>query len=97
MISNLIDFDFNEEQAVSAPRWFNYPGTDPQHMDNPFVLNVEAGTPDLTCYELARLGHDVNIIGRFDGLGAQELIGFRENGIMVGGTDPRTDGDVLGF
>lgn len=97
VISNLIDFDFNEEQAVSAPRWFNYPGTDPQHMDNPFVLNVEAGTPDLTCYELARLGHDVNIIGRFDGLGAQELIGFRENGIMVGGTDPRTDGDVLGF
>ena len=66
-------------------------------MDNPFVLNIEEGTPELSCYELEQLGHDVNIIGRYEGLGAQEIIRFREDGIMVGGTDPRTDGDVLGF
>ncbi|MCF0252970.1 MAG: gamma-glutamyltransferase family protein [Duodenibacillus sp.] len=96
-ICNLLDFGFNEEQAVSAPRWYNYPGTDPEHADNPFVLNVEAGVPELSCYELAALGHDVEVIGRYDGGGAQSIIRLREDGALVGGTDPRTDGDVLGY
>lgn len=97
VIANLVDFDMNPEQAVSAPRWYNYPGTDPEHADNPFVLNVEQGTPELSCYELAQLGHDVEIIGRYEGGGAQSVIQIRDDGILLGGTDPRTDGDVLGF
>lgn len=97
VICNLLDFGFNEEQAVSAPRWYNYPGTDPEHSDNPFVLNIEEGVPELSFYELEKLGHDVNMIGRYDGLGAQELIQLTPDGILVGGSDPRTDGDVLGY
>ena len=96
-ICNLLDFGLNEEQACSAPRWYNYPGTDPEHADNPFVLRLEQGIPELSGYELTALGHDVEYIGRFEGGGAQEIIGLREDGILVGGTDPRTDGDVLGF
>jgi gamma-glutamyltranspeptidase/glutathione hydrolase len=96
-ICNLLDFGLNEEQACSAPRWYSYPGTDPEHADNPFVLRLESGIPELSGYELAALGHDVEYVGRYDGGGAQEVIRLREDGILVGGTDPRTDGDVLGF
>ncbi|MCD8340028.1 MAG: gamma-glutamyltransferase [Burkholderiales bacterium] len=97
VVTDLLDYEFNEEQAVSAPRWYNYPGTDPEHADNPFELRMESGFPIVTYSELEKLGHNVNIMERYDGGGAQQLIKMCEDGTFIGGSDPRADGDILGY
>lgn len=94
--ANLLDYGFNEEQAVCAPRWYSYPGTDPEHFHNPFRLVVEQGIPDLSIYELERLGHNVEIVGHMGTAGGEMVIGIHENGFSAG-CDTRVDSLALGY
>ncbi|HEV2124098.1 MAG TPA: gamma-glutamyltransferase, partial [Chloroflexota bacterium] len=38
VITNLVDFGMDPQQAVDAPRWYSYPGTDPEHVQRSFEL-----------------------------------------------------------
>jgi gamma-glutamyltranspeptidase/glutathione hydrolase len=96
VIANVIDFGMNVEQAVSAPRWYSFPGTDPATFENEFVLYIEEGILPHACCELSRRGHDIEIVGPFEGGGGQQLIRM-EGGILIGASDPRADGLALGF
>ncbi len=92
---NLVDFGMNVQQAVEAPRWLSFPGTDPADLPAPFELRVEPGFPAETVAELQRRGHRVVPLSGFAG-GAQVIL-VDEAGVYRGGSDPRVDGAAVGW
>jgi gamma-glutamyltranspeptidase/glutathione hydrolase len=95
VLANVIDFGMNAQQAVEAPRWSSYPGTEPGYWRKPFLLQVEDGIDPLVRQELAVRGHDVSTVPYiFVGSGFQ-LIEVDE-GTYAGGSDPRGEGAALG-
>jgi len=98
MISNIIDHGMSLQEAVEAPRFHSFPGTDPANLGRPPVVKAENRVPEATREALARLGHTVETLGAWGGGGAVQLIQLdRENGVLRGATDPRPGGLALGF
>ncbi|MGI6037733.1 MAG: gamma-glutamyltransferase family protein [Limnochordia bacterium] len=93
VICNLIDFSFNPQQAVAAPRWQQFPGTDPHNWTAPATLYLENTIPTETGEDLKRRGH--NIAWRPPGGGAVQLIQRLDN-LLLGASDPRSEGLALG-
>lgn len=94
----MLDAGMDVQAAIDAPRWTSWPGTDPISIDNPFQLRVEERfSPEVTT-ELERRGHHVIRVGPWDGSGSVQIIARDpDSGIMIGGSDPRVEGTVLGF
>lgn len=98
MISNVIDHRMSLQEAVEAPRFHSFPGTDPVNLGRPPVVKAESRVPDATREALARLGHTVETLGAWGGGGAVQLIQIdHKNGVLRGATDPRPGGLALGF
>ncbi|MDB5808409.1 MAG: gamma-glutamyltransferase [Betaproteobacteria bacterium] len=98
MISNLIDHGMSVQQAVEAPRFHSFPGTDPVNLGRPPVVKAEDRVPQATRDALTRMGHTVEPLGAWGGGGAVQLIQLdRKNGVLRGATDPRPGGLALGF
>lgn len=84
-VSNLTDFGMNIQAAVDAPRSFA----------DGLNLKVESGYSEAVRAELAEMGHDVSIP---EGpIGGGQAIELRDDGVLVGGSDPRKDGCALGY
>ncbi len=58
-------------------------------------MEVERGYPDEVRAALARMGHSVSIPGT--PLGGAQAILIGEDGVLIGGSDPRKDGCALGY
>lgn len=85
LITNMTDFGMNIQTAIDAPRCFAE-GTS---------LSVESGYADTVRSELADLGHNVSIP---DGpMGGAQAIIVGDDGVLIGGSDPRKDGCALGY
>lgn len=98
IISNIIDHGMSLQEAVEAPRFHSFPGTDPANLGRPPVVKAENRVPQASREALARLGHSVETLGAWGGGGAVQLIQLdRENGVLRGATDPRPGGLALGF
>ncbi len=95
VFTNLVDFGMNVQQAVEAPRWLSFPGTDPADLPAPFELRMESGFPEETIAELQQRGHRVVPMSGFAG-GAQ-VIRVDPAGVYHGGSDPRVDGAAMGW
>ncbi len=95
VFTNLVDFGMNVQQAVEAPRWLSFPGTDPADLPAPFELRMEPGFPEETVAELRRRGHRVVPMSGFAG-GAQVIL-VDPAGVYHGGSDPRVDGAAVGW
>lgn len=95
-ITNLIDFGMSPQDAVAAPSWISWPGTDPADIDNPLELRLEDGFPDGLASELAAKGHRIESLGPNAGSRLQ-LITRDTDGILRGATDPRFTGIALGY
>lgn len=97
-LTNLIDFGMNVQQAVEAPRWSSFPGTDPGNLPNDFKLRVEERVDKRVITELKKRGHDVEVLGAWDSGGQVQLIEVNpENGVLMGASDPRTEGVAMGI
>ncbi len=96
VFTNLIDSDFTVQQAIEAPRWMSFPGTDPANRAAPFELRLEDGFPEVTIAGLRRLGHAIREMGEMESGGAAQAIAI-EDGVYHGGSDPRVDGCAIGF
>ena len=96
-ITNLVDFGMGVQQAAEAPRWYSFPGTDPEHVGRPFELRMESRFGPEVAGALAARGHQVVDLGPWGGGGALQLIVREPNGVLVGGSDPRPGGIALGF
>jgi gamma-glutamyltranspeptidase/glutathione hydrolase len=98
VVTNLIDYGMDVQQAVEAPRWQGFPGTDPINLPNPFELRVESRVGDGVIAELRSRGHAVQALGPYAAGGAAFLIARDpETGILQGGSDPRSEGLALGI
>ncbi len=95
VFTNLVDFGMNVQQAVEAPRWLSFPGTDPADLPAPFELRMEPGFPEETVKELQRRGHRAVPMSGFAG-GAQVIL-VDPAGVYHGGSDPRVDGAAVGW
>ena len=97
-IANLVDFDLNVQEAAEAPRWYSFPGTDPEIIENRFVVRLEEGIPDDTLAGLADRGHWVERLDRWAAGGGVQLIAFdHQRHILLGGADPRAAGSAVGY
>ncbi len=95
MVTRLVDFGYDVQQAIEAPRWLmgRTWGTESQD------LSLEGRIPDNVIRELERRGQPVKVLSDWnDNMGhAQAIRIYRERGFLEGGADPRGDGLALGF
>lgn len=89
VLQKLLDFGWNPQEAVEAPRWSHETG---------LGLALEGRFPPDVVAELRRRGHAVAETGPFDGSGnAQVILIHPESGAYVAGSDPRGDGCAMGW
>lgn len=86
LLTNLIDFDLELQEALDAPRWrYRDDGT----------ISIEPRIAGPTLTELVRKGHSVEI-GTPSTFGGAQIVRNR-NGVLSGATEPRKDGVAIGF
>jgi gamma-glutamyltranspeptidase/glutathione hydrolase len=92
--SRAIWFGQSLQQAISAPRWL-LGRTWGQSSDS---LKLEQRIPDAVVHDLEKRGHDIEMLGAYDeAVGHAGAIIRNPNGVLEGGSDPRSDGSVAGF
>ena len=98
VLANLIDYGMDPQAAVEAPRWWSFPGTDPDSIKTPFELRIEAGMPEKVGKELEALGHKVarRQPGTTDGI-VQLILRDQKSGVLKGASDPRGDGHAAAW
>jgi len=98
VLLNIVDAGMDIQQAIEAPRWHSFPGTDPATRATPFELRIEAGYPAATITELEQRGHRLKPMGEMEGGGATQMIMVdHARGMYLGGSDPRADGCAIGL
>jgi oxamate amidohydrolase len=94
VFTRTVVFGMNPQDAIAAPRWL-LGRTWGQVSD---TLKLESRFAPAVIDELARRGHDVEVVGEYD-----EVVGHAgailrgTDGLLEGGFDPRSDGGVAGF
>lgn len=98
MLTKLIDGGLQPQDAVESPRWFSFPGTDPATVNRAGELRVEVGMPDDTVRDLKRMGHNIvqNSLGAYHGT-VQLIVRDSRRSVLTGASDPRGDGQAVGF
>ena len=100
ILTNIIDFGMDVQQAGDAPRWRHDGSTEPtddtgDYLTDGGVVFIESGFPDHVVKELAMRGHHIqrakDIFGGYQGI----LRG--DNGICFGASDTRRDGQAAGY
>lgn len=85
VVTNMIDFHMNPQMALDAPRWqWNRDGT----------LSIEKEAGEEIIAGLTARGHDVKVMDSRTGFGRGQIILRLENGVLVGGTESRTDANI---
>lgn len=84
-VSNMVDFGMDVQSAMDAPRSFGA-------LDG---MQMERGYPLAVRERLAEMGHKVTVPD--EPLGGSQAIIIGEDGVLVGGSDPRKDGCALGY
>ena len=85
---NTIDYHLNPQAALDAPR-FQWTGG--KH------IQLEREVPAHIAQELARLGHEVEIVNSNLHMGRGQIIWRTGNGLYIGGTEPRCDGAIAAW
>jgi len=88
VVMNALDFGLNPQAALDAPRWRWNHGKD---------VSLEHEVPQHIAQALARRGHQVSYALSSGGFGRGQVIWRDENGVLAGGTEPRTDGAIVGW
>lgn len=83
VVTNLIDFHMNPQEALDAPRW---QWTGGLHFD------MEPGIPLPLVEKLRAMGHDISILDDMTQFGRGEIIWRNQEGALLGATEPRADG-----
>lgn len=88
VVTNAIDFAMNPQAALDAPRWRWTEGR---------TVELEHAVPAHIADALARRGHDVRWALDAGGFGRGQIIWRMPDGVLVGATEPRTDGQVAAW
>lgn len=85
VVSSMIDFHLNPQDALDAPRW---------HWSEGKKVVVEPEMPLHIVEDLAKRGHDISITHKKGLFGRGQVILRDDNGVLIGGTEPRADGHI---
>ncbi|MFC4601195.1 gamma-glutamyltransferase family protein [Cohnella hongkongensis] len=85
VLMNMIDRGLNPQAALDAPRW---------HWTGGKTVYVEPSFPDSIAMALSRKGHDIKWTADRRIFGKGQIIWRRPNGVLIGATEPRTDGSI---
>ncbi len=88
VLTNLLDFGRDPQQAVEDARWARHQG---RH------VTLEARAPRETVEGLVQRGHDVQTIPAYSQGGRAQVITIGDEGVLTAGSDPRCDGCALAF
>lgn len=88
VVMNTVDFHLNPQAALDAPRWQWLQGK---------TVELEHTVPAHIAATLARQGHDIRWALGSGGFGRGQIIWRGDNGVLAGGTEPRTDGTVAAW
>lgn len=86
VVSNLVDYHFNPQAALDAPRWRFL-------RENKILL--ERGVPSEIVQDLANRGHQISL-SPCTMFGKGQMI-IRQNGVLVAASESRADGLALGY
>src|SRR6478752_7783875 len=92
LITNLVDYGMDPQQAIEAPRWVAG-GHDPRS------VGLEGRFAPSTITGLTQRGHHVAITDAWNvHYGhAQMILRDQDSGLLMGGADPRADGVAIGY
>jgi len=85
VVMNYVDFGMDPQQALDAPRW--------QWMQDGSVTVESRFDPNMA-RALQRRGHDIRLELGTGSFGRGQMIVRLENGVLVGGTESRTDSNI---
>lgn len=88
VITGLVDFKRNPQQAAEDPRWTRGEGR---------LLSIESRVCSRAIERLQALSHQVTTTGPWGHGGRVQLIGIGDRGLLTAGSDPRCDGCALVF
>jgi gamma-glutamyltranspeptidase/glutathione hydrolase len=101
VLVNMVDFGMNLQEAGDAARWQHLGSTEPTDSQEAYLTNggyieVERGIPFETVRELQKRGHDVRYgLGGYGGY--QAIMKDHINGVWVGASESRKDGQAAGY
>ena len=88
VVLRMVDQGLNPQSAIDAPRW--------QVMDDGSIL-LEPGFPDSTVTALAARGHRVRVDTTGETFFGGAQMAWRGDGSYIAASDPRRDGQAVGF
>ncbi|MEE4023578.1 gamma-glutamyltransferase [Gordonia sp. PKS22-38] len=97
ILSHLLDHGLDPQEAVSAPRFTVFPGSDADVIGAPPELRVEETMPESTRVALSERGHRVRVQPALSADGSAQVISRDPGGFLLGGSDPRQEGVALGL
>jgi gamma-glutamyltranspeptidase/glutathione hydrolase len=85
VLVNTIDYGMNPQEALDAPR-FQWTGGK--------EIWLEKEVPEAVKADLAARGHEIRVPLTNLGMGRGQIIWRNEEGVLCGGTEPRSDGSI---
>lgn len=101
IITNMIDFGMNLQEAGDAARWRHTGSSQPtddadEYLQDGGTLNLESGYDYQAVRELMMRGHDVSFdVGSYGGY--QAIMWDPEEGVYYGASESRKDGHAAGY
>jgi gamma-glutamyltranspeptidase len=96
VMTSIFDFGLDIQSAIEAPRWLSgrYLVNQPDG-----ALTLEGRLSPEVIEELRKRGHRVNVVEDWASVmgSAHGIIIHPENGLRMGGSDPRSDGAAVGY
>ncbi|MGB3482397.1 MAG: gamma-glutamyltransferase [Mycobacterium sp.] len=96
LLSHVLDHGLDPAEAVSAPRFTVFPGSDADVLGAPDELRVEPSVSAEVRDQLAAAGHRVVVHSEYGAGGSAQLISVDDRGVLFGAADPRQEGVALG-
>ncbi len=90
-IVNLVDFKLDVQTALEHAKWHDY--TDRETGKHILRIEEQIGAEEIA--KLRAMGHETVLMKPFGGSGASQVIQIRDDGVRLGGSDPRADGAAL--
>ncbi len=88
LLLNILQFHLNPQAALDAPRWQWLRGN---------TVELEHSTPEWILQGLRQRGHDARWAVGSGGFGRGQVIWRLDSGVLLGATEPRTDGHIAAF
>ncbi len=88
VVVNTLDYGMNPQEALDAPRW---------QWTGGLTVEVEHALPAQVARALQDRGHDVRVQLESGAFGRGQIIWRDDRGVLTGGSEGRTDGQVAAF